>query len=606
MGTILIGMLADKLRSSWPALGVLFLAAWVGPVRAGELTEPVVPMLSKTHRVYLSRVARRTVRDAALERKMYEPDYVPAALENLEVEVVVRLRQRGYLLATAAAGPSPVAKATRDAAQMAVEMLLGEGTVDLDLANRMLIEIEVVGSCQAIPVEADWTKPRVVDPFVEPGVHGLVLEGATARHRFCPTEIFTSDLVLAEALRRFAEMARMDPSKTAAVKLSRFRTVHWYEPESGSEIVSLHRGLTIVGRGAVTLKEVDAAIDRLAAYMAYRQLESGLFTYQYEPSRDAYSEEQNLVRQVGAVVAMALHARVSGQNASRAAADLGIRYHLQGLTEVTGVDHAAYIATADGDNKLGVTALLCLAMAEHPDPEHHARVREDLINGMLLLQRPSGMFLTAFRPEVKVQAQDYFPGEALLAMAAQYRVDPSTRVLEAFHRAISFYRDYFRGRPSPAFVPWQVQAYTLMAEHSKRGDYVEYVFELADWLAEKQLNRDNCRWPELWGGFATYQPGRVGVASAAYLEGFADALRLARKVNDTERAKRYECVVRDAVRFVMQLQIRPEEAYFMRSPRDAVGGIRTSPSLNLLRIDHCQHALIGLIKARQVLFLDQG
>ena len=55
----------------------------------------------------------------------------------------------------------------------------------------------------------------------------------------------------------------------------------------------------------------------------------------------------------------------------------------------------------------------------------------------------------------------------------------------------------------------------------------------------------------------------------------------------------------------MQLQFRPEEAYFVRSPQDAIGGIRTSPSLNLLRIDHCQHALVGLIKARQVLFDDQ-
>ena len=88
--------------------------------------------------------------------------------------------------------------------------------------------------------------------------------------------------------------------------------------------------------------------------------------------------------------------------------------------------------------------MLCLAMAEHPEAERYAGHREDLINGMLLLQRPSGMFLTAFRSEVEVQAQDYFPGEALLAMAAHYRLDPSTHILQAFHRAISFYREYFQ------------------------------------------------------------------------------------------------------------------------------------------------------------------
>ena len=126
--------------------------------------------------------------------------------------------------------------------------------------------------------------------------------------------------------------------------------------------------------------------------------------------------------------------------------------------------------------------------------------------------------------------------------------------------------------------------------------------ELADWLADKQLTRANCKWAEMWGGVAAYSEGRAGVATASYLEGFADALLLARSVGDVERARRYESLVRGAARFVMQLQVRSEEAYFMRSPQDAVGGIRTSPSLNLLRIDHGQHAIIGLIKARQVLF----
>jgi hypothetical protein len=253
-----------------------------------------------------------------------------------------------------------------------------------------------------------------------------------------------------------------------------------------------------------------------------------------------------------------------------------------------------------------VTALLCVALARHPDAERYAATRRQLVNGMRWLQRPSGMFVTAFPPAEQISAQDYFPGEALLAFAEHYNHEPSAAVLEAFDRAIDFYQEYFRDRPSPAFVPWQVQAYTLIAQKSKRRDYVDYVFELTDWLAGKQLDESNCPWPELWGGIASYQPGRAGVSTAAYLEGFADALTLARSVGDTERVKRYDALVRRAARFVIQMQVRPEEAFFIRSPRDAVGGIRSTPTLNLLRIDHCQHALVGLIKARQVLFPDKG
>jgi hypothetical protein len=56
----------------------------------------------------------------------------------------------------------------------------------------------------------------------------------------------------------------------------------------------------------------------------------------------------------------------------------------------------------------------------------------------------------------------------------------------------------------------------------------------------------------------------------------------------------------------MQLQVRQEEAYFIRSPQDAVGGIRTAPAVNKLRIDHCQHALLGLMKTRRALYPDEG
>ena len=605
LSTILIGMPAHKLTY------LCLVMAAVGPVLliparcSADAAEPPVPTINENHRTFLSRLGRRTVRDAVLGRNTYEPEYVPAALKELAAEVVVRLRQSGYLRAVAAAGPAPLAAATRDAALTAAEMLSATGAVDLDVVNALLIEIEVVGPAQSITVETDWTLPRAVDPFVEPGIHGLVLTGPRVRHRFCPTDLYTSDLVLADALKRLAQATHMNPSQLSDVRLMRFRTVHWYQPSLSDKVVSLHRGMTLIPPEAVTTKALNEAITRLAEYMTYRQLDSGLFAYQYEPGSDRYSDQQNLVRQVGTVVAMAVDARCSGHSASRAAADVGIRYHLQGLTEIYGVDNAAFIKTADGRNKLGVTALLCLAMAEHPEPSRYADAREKLINGMLWLQRPSGMFVTAFPPAQKIDAQEYFPGEALLALATHYRHNPSARVLDAFHKAITFYREYFRGRPSPAFVPWQVQAYTAMAGHSKRKDYVDYVFELTDWLADKQLTRSNCPWPDLWGGIAAYSPGRAGVATAAYLEGFADALALARSVGDTVRARRYERLVREAARFVMQLQVRPEETYFMRSPQDAIGGIRTSPSLNLLRIDHCQHALVGLIKARQVLFPDQ-
>lgn len=599
-------MFGHKFRWLIPALLITEAAISTGRSLAADTPTPPFPSLTENHREFLVRLARRTVRDAVGNRTPYEPQYVPDGIRGVTAEAVVRLRQHGYLLGGGAGGPKPLAQATRDAALAAAAGLTREREITSALVDDLLVEIEIVGPTEPIPVAGDWRKPGVVDGFVEPGVHGLALQGANGVRRICPSEMFAADLALADALKLLTQGAKVDPAQAGGAPLLRFRTVHWYEPTAGATTVMLHRGMTLVPPEAVSREGLDGAIARLAEYIAYRQLPSGLFTYQFEPGLDQYSDEDNLVRQVGTVVAVSTHARLSKKSASLAAADSAIRYHLQGLTDIPSKDGASFIATLDKQNKLGVTALLSVAMAQHPNAEQYDSIRQRLIKGMLSLQRPSGMFVTAFPPAEEISGQNYFPGEALFALALEYDRRPSAVVLDAFDRAISFYRDYFRDSRSPAFVPWQVQAFALIARHSKRQDYVDYVFELTDWLAEKQLTLANCEWPELRGGVAAQTKGRAGVATASYLEGFTDALTLAKTVGDTMRGRRYEKVVREAARFVMQLQVRPEEAYFIRSPQDAVGAIRTAPAVNKLCIDHCQHALLGLMKTRQALYPDEG
>ncbi len=565
---------------------------------------PTVPQLTDVHRNYLVRLARRTLHDRVLGRES-DTGYTPASLPADDVEVVVRLRQNGFLRAAGVGGPGPLPRATRDATLAALSSLKQNAQPDADLLSRLMVEVEVAGKPVAVPRPEGMSWTDLIDGAIEPGIHGVVLAAGEKRvQRFCPTELFTSDMVIHDAIARLAQGMGVNPSQTDRLLVMRFRTDHFYEDPATRRAVPLVRGMTTLPPEQVNRANLDAAVDTLAEYMRYRQKPDGSFSYQYEPALNVYSEDDNVVRQAGAAVAMCVHARVSGLTPSREAADRALAFFLDDMSGVPEDTDAAFVPTPDGSNKLGVTALIALALAEHPDAEKEplSTIRHKLVNGMLWLQRPSGMFLTAFPPARSIAAQDYFPGEALLALARHYRFEPTTRVNDAFVAAIDFYREYFRDKRSPAFVPWQVQAFSAMAPMSKRDDYAAFVFEMTDWLAAQQITPHDCEWPDMWGGIASYTPGRAGVSTATYLEGFADALELARQVGDTERAKRYEEVVRAAARFVMQLQVRPEETYFMRSRIDAVGGIRTSPSLDLLRIDHCQHALIALIKTRRVLY----
>jgi len=596
-----------KLVPSLP-LWVAACALWIAPT-PGSAVPPVAPggvvPLDATERQYLMRAARRAVEDQVRGRPAYKAGFVPATLATKNATVIVRLRHDGYLLASASGRRAPLTDATIAGAREAAKDWVKRFKDAADLLPDLLIEIEVVGPSEAISKSVDWTEPRAVDPYIEPGVHGIELIGPKVHQRIAPTEFYTSDMTLADSLETIAKKLHLSPADVKQTRLARFRTVHWYQRGPEGRIIKLQRGLTIVPPDAVSREGLDKAIESIGNYMIYRQLPSGLFAYQYEPGWDRWTDKDNLVRQVGAAAAMARYARESGLQGALAASDRAIAFHMKGVRDVPGQSDAAYVATADGANKLGVTALLCLALAEHPDAPKYAETRRKLVQGILTLQRDSGMFITAFPPARDVTAQDYFPGEALLALAADYRHEPLAEVLDAFDRAVEFYRDYFRNRPSPAFVSWQVQAFAQIALATKRQEYVNYVFELTDWLADHQLTQSNCPWRELWGGIASYQPNRAGVSTAAYLEGFADALTVARAFGDVDRTHRYERVVTQAARFVMQLQFREDEAYFVRSPRDVVGGIRTAPALNLLRIDHCQHALVALMKTRRVLFPDE-
>lgn len=604
---------ADKLaRWLLPILAVF--SPSVGAAAEDEAAPPGFSFTA-SHRRFLTDVVRRTLDDALSGRRDYTAGYVPAPLRDLKAEAVVRLRHDGFLRAAGAGGPAVVSGAVRDAALAALESLKGNARPDSDLLRRLMIEVEVVGPVAAIPAPPDGSVAQRLDLYVEPGIHGVMLAGPKDARRFCPTEVITSGSLVAEAIASLGRDLGVEYDQVGKLGLFRFRTDHWYEDPRDGRVVPLLRGLTPVSDRAVSPEGLDAAIRSLADYLMYRQLPSGAFTYQYEPALDHYTDDNNLVRQAGTTAALCVYASYARDDRARAAADRALGFFVRGLhTASNGGDGksdgsaepaaAAFIATDDGENKLGVTALVALALAEHPDARGRADLRRRLVDGMLTLQRPSGLFITAFPPAISVAAQDYFPGEALLALAADYELSPSSRVDQSFDAAIRFYRDFFRDRRSPAFVPWQTQAFAAMTLATKRQDYAEYVFEMTDWLADRQLGPENCPWPDHWGSIAAYGEGRGGVSTASYLEGFADALRVARRLGDEPRAARYERLAKSAARFVMQLQVRPEEAYFMRSPQDAVGGVRTTLSLNLLRIDHVQHALVALIKTRRVLFGD--
>ncbi len=586
-------------------IGVAAVVCAAGAVVAGSDAppSPVAPAISPLDQQYLTRCVRRMLEQRVQDGAVGPVPYVPPDLRDLNCQVLVTLRENGLHRGTGISEVRPILQACREAAGIALDRVAIVKTLDAALLPRLTLEIEVVGEPVPVGIMVDVLLAGPVERFIEPGVDGIkMIHGDTAA-RISPSEFAAFNMTMAEAVREVAASMTMSPDDLPHVRVARFRSRHWIQYAPGDRVIELTRGMCPVPPDAVTAAGLDDAADRLARYMLYRQQPTGRFSFAYDPGEDRYLELDDEVVQADATRALCAYAiRPGSSGAARSAAHRALGAFARRVIDLAGVDGAGFVRTPDGMNKLGVSALICLAMTECPDPVRYRYERDKLVGGMLWLQHASGKFVTAFPPADILPTQESYPGQALLALARVYDEQPQQRIMRAFDRALACYRELFQYSPSPRFAGWQIQAYARMAQPAKRDDFNEFVFRMADALVAVQLTERNCPYPDKWGAIAAWHPSLVGSATAAYLCGLCDALVLARKVGDGERAKAYEQAVRLGVRFLLQLEFKPQEAYFVRSARDAVGGVRTDLIDSTLRIDNSAHALLALTRARDVLF----
>ena len=198
--------------------------------------------------------------------------------------------------------------------------------------------------------------------------------------------------------------------------------------------------------------------------------------------------------------------------------------------------------------------------------------------------------------------QDFYPGEALLALANEYRLRPSTTLQRVFHKAFPYYRRYFDEHPSPYFVAWHAKAWSTHHFSRPLGEYAAFIFDQLDWLARSQYSHEDSMSIDYVGGFAP--PGTPWgttptCLTAIFTEAFIHGMNVAIRIGDRERQSRYRQVIRLGLRIVLRLQLRADGAiYFNRSPL-AVGSITYDLNTYVSRCDFNLHALTCLISAAE-------
>jgi AMMECR1 domain-containing protein len=443
-----------------------------------------------------------------------------------------------------------------------------------------------------------WIR-RGSEPLTDPsrlelGLDGieLTLDGHSAYYK--PSVALTSAVADHERLlRKLAKKAGLPPDAWRSARLARTSWDHFVAAPGG--VVLPLRRLRPLEAPVVDAAAVEQAARAAAARLLAVQDADGLYLYRYQPLKNReLPGPSNSVRQAGCAHGIAWAAAREHDAALAQSANRAIAFLLRRAVPLPG--GGTFIAEPDGRGKLGAIALTLLALTHGEPGGAFERERRELVRAALSLQEPSGAFrcyIDSAGPEADGNAQNFFPGEALVALGHEARRG-DRECGDAVQRAFGWYRDHFRAAPSTAFVLWQCDAWRLVSEGPEgRAEHAEFVFELVDWLLRLQLDEaagDHA------GGFAD-AGRRPNFSTATYTEAVIRAYGVARRLGDPERARRYHRSARLGLGFVLRLQIAPQTAVLFPDPRRAVGGTTRDLADFTIRSDYDQHTLTACLAA---------
>ncbi len=344
-------------------------------------------------------------------------------------------------------------------------------------------------------------------------------------------------------------------------------------------------GRSVVDPADLSHTRLTEAVDLAAGWFLANQHADGRYLYSALPGPGVEPIEDWCLRVLNAVFVMAEIAVARPAQPALKASVLGAL-----VPFIEQLEHRGGTAFLDWpqlpkDSGLGSTAFLLAALATLDRPVTED-LRQQLASAILAEQGPDGRFSTDFVGADKPVDQQYYPGEAMLALVRHHRVSGDPRVPEALALAFEHYSDRWLTQRDAPYVPWQSRAFAELHRVQPDPRYAAYVFDLTDWLLDTRPTQPSTEGPVFAGALGT-----EFAASGVYAEGLAAAWDLARRVGDTARERRYGDALVQATRYNLGLQLQPGDVHGFPRPELALGALVTQPGDNALRLDFTYHAI---------------
>lgn len=352
---------------------------------------------------------------------------------------------------------------------------------------------------------------------------------------------------------------------------------------------------------SLTKDELRTSIRAGVEWIKNAQEENGHFRYEYFPYEDTYSNDDNIVRQTGALYALGEILRRSEGDTLKVRSTMKrafsyVEQHTQTYEIANETRACVVLNDVSMRCSLGATSLALVGMLayveKYPAEESAYEDRIDAYRTYILsMQKPSGGFRDSFTigsSRIRNTESPFSNGEAMLALVRSLMHTEDTKTQSAIDLAFQYLKT--QTYDSNLYL-WMMAALRDLDAHSPQSEYKEYAKSFTLWRIEKAKSltdrtRNYC----------------------AYVEGLSSALSMIDK--EFSRTE-HETLVRelairnrnhlnlqigesDGIRLIMKEKI--PTLVSLTDFSHARGGFLTGDSEPSLRIDFTQHCITGYVQ----------
>ena len=348
-----------------------------------------------------------------------------------------------------------------------------------------------------------------------------------------------------------------------------------------------------------------------AKFLVTNQLEAGNFRYQYNFVTKQYDNDDNQVRQAGALWGLALIYRHRPSLQLQRAFLRGVDFFLKHAREKSG--SAMYLTyPGERNGRSGAVALFSLALIEYlgarPAVNHRQELLEILVKTLaflMSLRTEEGRFSASYSYEDGVgfgAPSPYFDGEILLALGKallELKAPVPAKVLaesaEAMYRV--YVVDALAKEPdsdlTKGFYQWGSMAYFQLINAGVLDSHTfgRRILDLACWMIDEHRTLSRRR--------------NTGYA----YEGLVTAYQTALRMKNEDLTNKIKRVIDEGLMKLTSWQVgSPVQNDYLRTHFDgdvlALGGVMNHRAEPDLRIDVCQHQMHAVILAQTYVYTD--